>query len=144
MTVYLYNVAKVFILRHELYSKRSTSCPGCCDDQPNQMAHVTGTGTGCLDPFEDIPEDWFWEVYSSLSMRTVDDLFKKLVSECLVVVLHETGLEILAGTELMNVVMSTDVSYYGNDLYELCEKFLSEEQQDDTEISTAEDEDPLH
>ena len=134
MTAYLHNVAKVFILRQELYSKRSTSCPGCCDDQPNQMAHVTGVGMGCLDAFEDIPEDWFWEAYSSLSIRKLDDLLRKLLSECLLV---ETaaGLEILTGTELMNVVLSTDVSYYGNDLYEMCEKFRLEEQQDDTEIT---------
>ena len=134
MTIYLYNVAKVFILRQELYMKRATSCPGCTEDQPNQMAHVTGTGTGCLDPFEDIPEDWFWEAYSTLSTGKVDDLYRKLLGD--VVVQHETatttGLEILTGTELMEVVVS-DVSYYGNHLYELCEK---EEQQDATETTT--------
>lgn len=140
MTVYLHNVAKVFILRQELHMKRATSCLGCTEDQPNQMAHVTGTGMGCLDPFEDIPEDWFWEAYSTLSTRKVDDLYRKLLGECLVVVLHETatGLEILTGTELMEVVVS-DVSYYGNHLYELCEKLLMEEQQDATETTNDED-----
>ena len=137
MSAYLYNVAKVFILRQELYEKRSTSCPGCHDDQPNQLAHVTGIGTGCLDPFDEIPEDWFWEVYSSLPVRKVDDLFRKLICECLVI--QETnGLEILVGNELMEVVMSTDISYYGQHMYELCEKLLPEEaQEDNTEITDA-------
>lgn len=107
------------------------------------MAHITGIGIGCLDPFEDIPQDWFWEAYSSLSMQKIDNLFNKLVSECVVVVLQDTGPALLTGTDLLDVVLSPDVSYYDNDLYELCEKFLTEEQQQQEDSAEIVDDDPL-
>ena len=52
-------------------TRKSTSCLEYQDDQLNQLALVTGSGTGCLDPFDDIPEDWFGEIYSWLPVRQV-------------------------------------------------------------------------
>ena len=64
--IHYYNVAKVHLIRDAMYRRRAEECPGCRDDQANQLGHVTDYGAGCLDEFDAMPQQWFQDAYNSL------------------------------------------------------------------------------
>ena len=81
MDVIIINTAKAFLLRDALYQRRMELCPGCVENHANQLGHMSGCGVGCLDSFEEIPDEYFEEVYRDLSVKDLDDLCRKIVTD---------------------------------------------------------------
>ena len=79
--IHYYNVAKVHLIRDAMYRKCAEECPGCRDDQANQLGHVTDYGAGCLDEFDAMPQQWFQDAYNSLRLIEVERLYSRLVTD---------------------------------------------------------------
>ena len=77
--IHYYNVAKVHLIRDAMYRRRAEECPGCRDDQANQLGHMTDYGVGCLD--DAMPQQWFHDAYNSLRLIDVERLYSRLVTQ---------------------------------------------------------------
>ena len=96
--------------------RETGECPGCKDEQPNQLAHMSHCGIGCLDSLVDIRYEWYVDAYALLSVKKVDNLYSLLMHE-------ERGIRACDGISLfVDSVLKEDVlnEDFGKEWTDLC------------------------
>lgn len=65
MELYLYNCARIFLIRRALKQERIENCLACIEnEQESQFPHMTGDGSGCMDT----------EVHQGIYQRALDNV----------------------------------------------------------------------
>ena len=134
-TKYLYRIAKIFIIRTKAIQLRTSQCCGCIEEQPNQLAHVSECGVGCLDPICELPDHIYQEAYSSVTLKEIEDLFSFLLQ----FVDEEEQTEYFLDDTLKSFVLADEANmYYPPELHQLCANFVAELNNTDEEAHYSE------